>query len=77
MLSIYILTILIQVFFNYEINDITFFSCLILVVFYFTIESQDFKLLDENKSLRKSNFYLPPSFPFLIRVDLIYPIVWV
>lgn len=47
MLSIYILTILIQVFFNYEINDITFFSCLILVVFYFTIESQDFKLLDE------------------------------
>ena len=51
-LSVYIITILIQIFFNYEVNDITFFNSLILVVFYFTIEDQDFKLLDEYKQAK-------------------------
>lgn len=53
MLSTYIIAILLQLFFNYEINIISFFSTLILVVFYFTIESQDFKLLDEYKQSKK------------------------
>lgn len=52
-LTLYIISILVQLFFNYEINDITFFGTLILTTFYFTIESQDFKLLDKYKKSKK------------------------
>lgn len=49
----YIIIILLQIFNNFEVNDITFFNSLILTVFYFTIESQDFKLLDEYKKSKE------------------------
>ena len=48
-LTLYYLLIIAQVAFNIELNEITFFGSLLIAVIYFTIESQDFKLLDEYK----------------------------
>lgn len=49
-LVFYFLVIVAQVAFNIEISEITFFGSLLITVIYFTIESQDFKLLDEYKA---------------------------
>ncbi len=48
-LTLYFLIIIAQVAFNIELNEITFFGSLLITVIYFTIESQDFKLIDEYK----------------------------
>ena len=52
-LTLYYLMIIVQVSFNIEISEITFFGSLLITVIYFTIESQDFKLLDEYKESKK------------------------
>lgn len=48
-LTLNFLLIVSQVSFNIELNEIAFFGSLLITVIYFTIESQDFKLLDEFK----------------------------
>lgn len=45
----FIIATLAQTFFNYEINDTTLFYSLMMVALYFTVESQDNKLLEDYK----------------------------
>ena len=49
----YIIVILRQLAYNTEINEISFFGTLLVAVIYFTIESQDFKLVDEYKKSKE------------------------
>lgn len=48
----YIIVIIRQIATNTEINEIAFFGTLLVSVIYFTIESQDFKLVDEYKKAK-------------------------
>lgn len=48
----YIVVIVRQIATNTEINEIAFFGTLLVSVIYFTIESQDFKLVDEYKKAK-------------------------
>lgn len=48
----YIVVIVRQITTNTEINEIAFFGTLLVSVIYFTIESQDFKLVDEYKKAK-------------------------
>ncbi len=48
----YIVIIVRQIATNTEINEIAFFGTLLVSVIYFTIESQDFKLVDEYKKAK-------------------------
>lgn len=52
-LVFYIVSIIRQLAFNIEINEITFFGALLVAVIFFTIESQDFKLVDEYKKSKE------------------------
>ena len=49
----YIIVMLRQMATNTEINEISFFGTLLVAVIYFTIESQDFKLVDEYKKSKE------------------------
>lgn len=59
MLPLYVIIIafmmatLLQVFLNYQLNDTVYFYSLIIEVLFFTIESQDNKLLEEYKKSKK------------------------
>ena len=46
----YVVTAILQVLYNYEVNENVFFCVIIITTLYFTIESQDFKLIDEYRS---------------------------
>ena len=52
-LVFYIIAIFLQLAFNVEMNEITFFGSILITVIYFTIESQDFKLADEYKKSKE------------------------
>lgn len=49
----YVLILIIQVVYKIEINEVTFLGSMLATVIYFTIESQDYKLMDEYKKSKE------------------------
>ena len=49
----FITATLIQIFFNFEVNDAGFFLSLVIIILYYTVESQDNKLLREYRQSKK------------------------
>ncbi len=50
---VFITATIVQIIFNYQINDVCIFCTYVLTILYFTIESQDTKLLDQYKESKK------------------------
>lgn len=49
----FIILTLIQLFLNYDINDAGFFNTLVIIILYYTVESQDNKLLRDYRKSKK------------------------
>ena len=50
---IFIITTILQLIFNFDINDLTYIFAFIMTTLYFTIESQDYQLIDELKTKKE------------------------
>ena len=49
----FITATLVQIFYNFEVNDAAFFYSLVIIILYYTVESQDNKLLREYRQSKK------------------------